>query len=74
MKTNIKSLLTKTILGTSALMLTGLFSAVSAAAVIPLSSGIQYQYYMVDWCSPHWNALQNTWGSACRTGYFQNIG
>lgn len=74
MKTNIKSLFAKTILGASVMMLTGLFSAVSAAAVIPLSSGIEHQFYSVDWCSPHWNQLQNAWSSACRTGYFQNVG
>lgn len=51
-------------------------SAVSAAAVIPLSSGIKDQFYSIEWCSPHIARLVGATAGTpvCRTGLFQNVG
>ena len=74
MKTNKKNILATAILWVSTMVSLGLFCDANAAAVIPASSGVQTQYYKLEWCSPHWERLQGGWTSSCRTGYFQNVG
>lgn len=44
--------------------------ATNAAAVEKLSSGIQVQYYSLEWCSPHYQRITG-FSTACKTGFFQ---
>lgn len=48
-------------------------SVVSAAAMIPLSSGIKSQFYSIEWCSPHMTRLVGSPTVTCRNGQFQNV-
>lgn len=48
-------------------------SVVSAAAMIPLSSGIKSQFYSIEWCSPHMTRLVGSPTATCRNGQFQNV-
>lgn len=50
-------------------------SIASAAAVIPLSSGIKNQFYNLEWCSPHASRLKgnSTNPATCRSGEFRSV-
>lgn len=46
-------------------------------AVLPMSSWLKEQYYLIEWCSPHaWKTYMDgslSWGSNCTQWYFHDV-